>query len=75
MEKWPNLFIVGAPKAGSTTLYEYLKNIPGIYMSPRKEPDYFSRSTVPNNSSMKPIQNKKQYLSLFEDVKDEKIIY
>jgi len=42
MERWPNFFIVGAPKAGTTSLYEYLKDIPGIYMSPVKEPKFFS---------------------------------
>ena len=42
MERWPNFYIVGAPKAGTTSLYEYLKAIPGIYMSPVKEPKFFS---------------------------------
>lgn len=42
MVRWPNLFIVGANKAGTTSLYEYLKNVPEIYMSPIKEPSYFS---------------------------------
>jgi len=75
MEKWPNLFIVGAPKAGTTSLYEYLKNIPGIYMSPIKEPNYFSINMIPNNDPvLKPIRNKKKYLGLFENVVDEKII-
>lgn len=74
MEKWPNMFIVGASKAGTTSLYEYLKKIPGIYMSPIKEPDYFSSATVRANSKLKPIRSTKQYLKLFEKVKNEKII-
>ena len=73
MEIWPNFFIVGAPKAGTTSLYAYLKNVPGIYMSPNKEPNYFSVSTH-FKPSKKPIRDKKKYLSLFEKVKDEKII-
>lgn len=33
----PDLFIVGAPKAGTTSLYEYLKGHPQVFMSPAKE--------------------------------------
>ena len=38
----PNFFIVGAPKAGTTSLYHYLDQHPEIYMSPIKEPNYFA---------------------------------
>jgi hypothetical protein len=38
----PNFFIVGAPKAGTTSLYHYLAQHPDVYMSPIKEPNYFS---------------------------------
>jgi hypothetical protein len=38
----PNFFIVGAPKAGTTSLYHYLDQHPDIYMSPMKEPCHFS---------------------------------
>ena len=37
----PNLFVVGAMKAGTTTLYAWLASHPQIYMSPVKEPNYF----------------------------------
>jgi len=74
MEKWPNFFIVGAAKAGTTSLYEYLKDIPGIYMSPVKEPNYFSQKTMPEEYPVSIIRNKAEYLSLFENIKDEKII-
>ena len=37
----PNLFIVGAAKAGTTSLYNYLEAHPEIYMSPIKEPLFF----------------------------------
>jgi len=71
----PNFFIVGVPKAGTTSLYEYLKNISGIFMSPIKEPNYFSINTVPKNHPvLKPIRDKKKYLELFETVTNEKII-
>lgn len=38
----PNFFIIGAAKAGTTALYEYLKQHPQIFMSPVKEPKFFA---------------------------------
>jgi len=73
MPVWPNLFIVGAAKAGSTSLYNYLKNIPGIYMSPIKEPNFFAEMTH-NNPVWSTIDDKEKYLRLFHKVRDEKII-
>ncbi len=74
MEKWPNFFIVGTTRAGTTSLYQYLKKIPGVYMSPVKEPDYFNPNTNYQGFSTIPIRDKKKYLELFKDVKDETAI-
>jgi hypothetical protein len=38
----PNFFLVGAPKAGTTSLYRYLDQHPQIYMSPIKEPHFLA---------------------------------
>jgi len=38
----PNFLIVGAAKAGTTSLYYYLRQHPQIYMSPAKEPSFFA---------------------------------
>jgi hypothetical protein len=46
----PNFFIVGARKCGTTSLYFYLKKIPGVYMSPVKEPFYFAPHAVQNHA-------------------------
>ena len=45
----PNFFIAGAPKAGTTSLYNYLDQHPQIYMSPVKEPCYFAPEIRPDN--------------------------
>ena len=37
----PNFLVIGAAKAGTTALYNYLNQHPQIYMSPVKEPRYF----------------------------------
>jgi hypothetical protein len=38
----PNFLIVGAGKAGTTSLFHYLRQHPQVYMSPVKEPGYFA---------------------------------
>jgi len=63
MDKWPNFFIVGTPRSGTTSLYEYLKDIDGIYMSPIKEPNYFCVSVNNKILLQRPIRKK----SLFVD--------
>ena len=72
MQKWPNFFIVGAPKAGTTSLYAYLKETKDIYMSPVKEPRYF-QIRIPE-SYLPRISDKAKYLKLFRKVTDEKAI-
>ena len=47
----PNFFLVGAPKAGTTSLYHYLDQHPDIYMSPIKEPNYFANEIRPEHFS------------------------
>ena len=62
--KSPNFFIVGAPRAGTTSLYNYLNEISEVFMSPVKEPGFFIPNDFRNFSE-------KTYLELFENVKDE----
>ena len=57
----PSFFIVGAPKCGTTALYEYLRPHPGIFMPEIKEPHFFARDlgTYPR------IKTMEDYLALF----------
>lgn len=66
--QWPNFFVVGAARAGTDSLYNYLYNIPGIFMPSIKSIGYFS-SSDPNK-----FLNKKRYLEFFKDVKNETAI-
>lgn len=43
---FPNFFIVGAPKCGTTALYAYLKGHPDVFMPDVKEPHYFGSDLV-----------------------------
>jgi hypothetical protein len=39
----PNFFIAGAPKCGTTALYQYLRPHPNIFMPEVKEPHFFAK--------------------------------
>lgn len=39
----PDFIIIGAPKSGTTALWHFLNQHWGIYMSPNKEPRFFTR--------------------------------
>ena len=61
----PNFFIVGAPKAGTTTLFSLLARHPEVF-TPRyyKEPHYFSSSTITDDNRIA-IRDEQTYLGLF----------
>jgi len=69
MEVWPNFFIVGTDKAGTFSLYDYLKSIPEICMSKSKEPRYFAPLTCKRLGMLR-IKEKKEYLEQFADKKN-----
>ena len=78
-EIWPNFFIVGAPRSGKSSLYEYLRRVPGIYMSPVEEPNYFAPGLrhrylgkpVLDFAIYSRVRNQADYLKLFRSVKNE----
>jgi hypothetical protein len=43
LQMLPSLLIVGAPRAGTTSLAAWLNGHPGIYVAPEKEVNFFSR--------------------------------
>ncbi len=63
----PNLFILGAGKSGTTSLYNYLKQHPSIFMSPIKEPTFFCQD-------FQVVKNPIRYFELFDSVNNEAII-
>jgi Sulfotransferase family len=73
----PNFFIVGAQKAGTTSLYHYLDQHPEVYMSPRKEPHFFegmhSEFRRPGLRST-PISDLADYQVLFAGASGERAI-
>jgi hypothetical protein len=65
--RWPNLFVVGAPKGGTTTLWRYLDEHPDVFMSPVKEPNFFLDPTPPVK-----VPTEDAYLRLFSGADDER---
>jgi hypothetical protein len=66
---------VGAARSGTTSLYEYLGSVPGVYIAPIKEPHYFAPSISEDNRVAKFVtHDTSQYLSLYQGVKNESAI-
>ena len=55
--------IIGAMKAGTTTLYYWLRKDPALRLSSRKEPDFFTSPGIFKSSASKGLQ---WYASLFK---------
>ena len=45
----PTFLVIGAPKSGTTSLFEYLRSHPDIYMPPRKEVNFFIKPDCLDN--------------------------
>jgi len=79
---FPNFFVVGAPKAGTTALYSCLKQHPDIYMSPVKEPHFFTYEgdvpvfAGPAGASLwrVAVRRPRDYLLLFVDALEQSAI-
>ncbi|MEM8777528.1 MAG: sulfotransferase [Cyanobacteria bacterium P01_G01_bin.49] len=77
--KLPNFLIIGAPKAGTSSLYAYLNQHPEIYMSPIKEPHFFMLNDEKANFQgpgdqvrfKLSVHQLEEYKKLFEGSKNE----
>lgn len=67
---WPNLFIVGAARAGTTSLWRYLDEHPEVHMSSEKEPNFFLGDEEVKPGPDPNRFSKERYLELFEDAGD-----
>jgi hypothetical protein len=60
----PDFYIVGAPKAGTTAMYEYLRGHPGLFLPERKELRFFGSDLEIRDRT--PLTTE-QYLAYFAD--------
>jgi len=56
----PTFIVVGANKGGTTSIYHYLRQHPEVYLSPIKEPHFFSTDIEVNLFNREFAQNKLQ---------------
>lgn len=61
---FPNLFVAGAARSGTTAMCLYLKQHPDIHLSILKEPHYFATDIMQQPHA---IMDKHDYLGLFTD--------
>ncbi|HEX4188470.1 MAG TPA: sulfotransferase [Solirubrobacteraceae bacterium] len=73
-DRYPDFFIVGHAKSGTTALYEMLRRHPQIYMPGVKEPQFFARNWAPSGERSgrahfeqtgRRAQTVEEYLALF----------
>lgn len=78
IECLPNFLIVGTAKAATTTIHEYLKQHPDIFMTEWKEPSFFVFKDKTNigfttDRPVKYITKTEDYKALFKEGKTKKI--
>jgi hypothetical protein len=61
----PNFVVIGAPKAGTTSLHDYLRVHPDIFMSPVKGPRFFMYNGQKDSFSY-PVKTVEEYEKLFD---------
>lgn len=65
--RWPNLFLVGVVRGGTSSLWGYLNQHPEIYMTPVKEPHFFTDA----NPALTPAyKDEHAYLDLFAGARE-----
>lgn len=68
MKRYPNLFLAGAPKCGTTSMAHCLGQHPAIFAPSWKEPSFFGSDLTKCYSR----QSEADYLSLFKEWTDER---
>ena len=62
----PNLLIVGAAKCGTTSLHNYLKQHPDIFMTEQKEPHFLINSEIGKDRIHKAVTDLDDYEDMFK---------
>jgi hypothetical protein len=81
-DNYPNAFLVGAGKAGTTALFYYLERHPEIFLPVEKEINYFAvvgKPDFPDDGSRRvnerTVWRKEDYLDMFRNWGSEKIAF
>ncbi|HLB45249.1 MAG TPA: sulfotransferase [Candidatus Limnocylindrales bacterium] len=71
----PDFVIPGAPRSGTTFMYEYLARHPQIYMSPVKEPNFFGTDLDSGSylDSLSFTRDRARYMALYERARPDQL--
>jgi hypothetical protein len=61
---WPNFYIVGAPKCGTSSVWAYLRGHPDVFFPQLKEPHFFAVSMQPLDAYQSLYRNAKGYKAI-----------
>lgn len=67
--RWPDFYVVGAPKCGTTSLFYYLRQHPEVFLPDAKEPHYFGSDLTWRHR----LVPREAYASLYADVPDNQL--
>lgn len=77
----PNFLAVGVPKAGTSSLYSYLKEHPEVYLPEQKELHFFTNKTLQENTEgpgdklalNTVIKKEEDYMALYNGLKNQTV--
>jgi hypothetical protein len=71
----PDFFIVGAPRSGTTFMFDYLGAHPQIYAATRKEPQFFATDLDSGSylDSVTFVRDRDEYLALFAGARPDQL--
>ena len=75
-EIWPNFFLVGAAKAGTTSAYAYLSQHPQVFFPRIKEPHFFTQVSLSGKQRffVEAITDRTVYLRLFRGARGFSVV-
>lgn len=82
VSRFPDFIVLGAPKAGTTSLYFYLKQHPQIFLPSIKEPGFFAFENVNMNAfhyykdmniRTATVTERAKYASLYADARQDQV--
>ncbi len=72
---YPDFLIVGAPRTGTTFMFDYLGEHPQIFVPPRKEPQFFATDLDSGSDldSLSFMRDRDAYLGLFRNARPDQL--
>ena len=74
-ERYPDFFIVGAPRSGTTAMFDYLAAHPQVFAASVKEPQFFAKDLDSGSylESVTFMRDKDRYLAMFAEARPDQL--